>query len=98
MRVHVDPARRDGGTVGVDRLVGGIGDGDECELVDELKVADPGDGDGEGEVIAVRFVGLPSIPGANLIADINQLVWSKSPGELKEIARLGGTGLVEVME
>ena len=34
---------------------------------------------------AVRFVGMPSIPGANIIADVNQLVWNKSPRELNEL-------------
>ena len=34
---------------------------------------------------AVRLVGMPSIPGVNVIASVNHLVWSKDPGELKEL-------------
>ena len=33
----------------------------------------------------VKLAGLPSIPGADVIASVNQLVWGKDPGELKEL-------------
>ncbi|MCP3960587.1 MAG: hypothetical protein GY719_22315 [bacterium] len=33
----------------------------------------------------VKLVGMPSIPGADVVADVNQLVWGKDPGELKEL-------------
>ncbi len=33
----------------------------------------------------VKLAGLPSIPGADVIAGVNQLVWGKDPGELKEL-------------
>ncbi len=34
---------------------------------------------------SVKLAGLPSIPGADVIASVNQLVWGKDPGELKEL-------------
>lgn len=48
---------------------------------------------------SVKLVGMPSIPGVRLIADVNQLVWSKDPGELKELnARsLAGMGVDETL-
>jgi len=37
--------------------------------------------------LAVRLTGLPSLPVADLIGDVNQLVWSTDPGELRELNR-----------
>ncbi len=34
---------------------------------------------------SVKLAGLPSIPRADVIASVNQLVWGKDPGELKEL-------------
>ncbi len=33
----------------------------------------------------VKLAGMPSIPGADAIASVNQLVWGKDPGELREL-------------
>ena len=43
------------------------------------------------------FAGVPSIPGADIIADVNEAVWSKDPWELQDLnrARLAGTGASE---
>lgn len=43
------------------------------------------------------FAGVPRIPGANIISDVNELVWSKDPYELKDLnqARLAATGASE---
>lgn len=42
----------------------------------------------------MSFAGVPKIPGADIIADVNDAVWSKDPYELKDLnrARLDGTG------
>ncbi|MEL7538095.1 MAG: hypothetical protein AAFM91_13675 [Pseudomonadota bacterium] len=43
------------------------------------------------------FAGIPSIPGANIIADVNEAVWSKDPWELADLnrERLQATGASE---
>ena len=43
------------------------------------------------------FAGIPSIPGANIIGDVNEAVWSKDPYELQDLnrARLVATGADE---
>ncbi len=43
------------------------------------------------------FAGIPSIPGADIIADVNETVWSKDPYELQDLnrARLVATGADE---
>jgi hypothetical protein len=43
------------------------------------------------------FAGVPSIPGADVIADVNEAVWSKDPWELQDLnrARLAATGASE---
>jgi hypothetical protein len=43
------------------------------------------------------FAGIPSIPGADIIADVNDAVWSKDPYELQDLnrARLVATGADE---
>lgn len=40
------------------------------------------------------FAGIPKIPGADIIGDVNEAVWSKDPYELKDLnrARLAATG------
>lgn len=42
----------------------------------------------------VGFAGIPEIPGADIIADVNEAVWSKDPYELQDLnrARLEDTG------
>jgi hypothetical protein len=43
------------------------------------------------------FAGVPKIPGADIIGDVNEAVWSKDPYELKDLnrARLSATGASE---
>lgn len=43
------------------------------------------------------FAGVPKIPGADIISDVNEAVWSKDPWELKDLnrARLAATGASE---
>jgi hypothetical protein len=45
------------------------------------------------------FAGIPSIPGANIIGDVNEAVWSKDPYELQDLnrSRLVATGADEVL-
>jgi hypothetical protein len=45
------------------------------------------------------FAGVPSIPGADIIGDVNEAVWSKDPYELQDLnrARLVATGAGEVL-
>jgi len=43
------------------------------------------------------FASIPKIPGADIIGDVNEAVWSKDPYELKDLnrARLAATGATE---
>lgn len=43
------------------------------------------------------FAGIPKIPGANIISDVNEIVWSKDPYELRDLnqSRLVATGADE---
>jgi hypothetical protein len=43
------------------------------------------------------FAGVPKIPGADIIGDVNEAVWSKDPYELRDLnrARLSATGASE---
>jgi len=43
------------------------------------------------------FAGIPKIPGANIISDVNEMVWSKDPYELRDLnhSRLAATGADE---
>ena len=43
------------------------------------------------------FAGIPKIPGADIIGDVNEAVWSKDPYELKDLnrSRLVATGAAE---
>jgi len=45
------------------------------------------------------FAGVPKIPGASIIGDVNEAVWSKDPYELRDLnqARLVATGADEVL-
>jgi len=45
------------------------------------------------------FAGIPSIPGANIIGDVNEAVWSKDPYELQDLnrSRLVATGADEAL-
>lgn len=47
--------------------------------------------------LGMGFAGVPKIPGADIIADVNDLVWSKDPYELKDLnrSRLVSTGAGE---
>ena len=45
------------------------------------------------------FAGIPEIPGADIISDVNEAVWSKDPYELQDLnrARLVATGAEETL-
>ena len=45
------------------------------------------------------FAGMPEIPGADIIGEVNEAVWSKDPYELQDLnrARLGATGAEETL-
>jgi len=45
------------------------------------------------------FAGVPEIPGASIIGDVNEAVWSKDPWELQDLnrARLDATGADEAL-
>ena len=47
----------------------------------------------------VGFAGIPEIPGTDIIADVNEAVWSKDPYELQDLnrARLVDTGADEAL-
>jgi hypothetical protein len=48
--------------------------------------------------VGVKLVGIPKIPGVDYIQDVNQLVWSKDPDELKQLngERMAAMGLSRV--
>lgn len=47
--------------------------------------------------LGMGFAGVPKIPGADIVSDVNEAVWSKDPYELKDLnrARLAATGATE---
>ena len=47
----------------------------------------------------VKLAGLPQVPGADVIASVNKLVWGKDPGELRELntQRLAALGADEAL-
>jgi len=47
--------------------------------------------------MGMGFAGVPKIPGVDIIADVNEAVWSKDPYELKDLnrGRLDATGATE---
>jgi len=47
--------------------------------------------------LGMGFAGVPKIPGADIISDVNEAVWSKDPYELKDLnrSRLAATGATE---
>lgn len=49
--------------------------------------------------LGMGFAGVPKIPGADIISDVNEAVWSKDPYELRDLnqARLVATGADETL-